>query len=640
MRSGRSEHGQVLPIVAVLMAIMVAFAGITIDIGRLWAERRYLQNAADAAALAGCTALIRGDTTGAADSRARQIGNANLARSPAGGTGSLTGTLRYEAGHDGDPSYLRQGVIVNANGTVRVAIESTVPTALARVLGVNNLETRARAMCRTEGRPYIPLLARRYVRAPGPHGGFVDHLAADIGSPRNHAQGQVDTDDVLGYDVRTPASASAPGPEFFLYGPQSKASNESSFHGFVAFDIRDFETHTSRVYLNGVQPGANPSTQRASQGAYITRRYPGPLFPPVTSPAHPYSQVAVIGGMDTAHTVHPFDNKFNVNDEVMLGVYSGTVLEVADFSVIAPQRIDLPANAAGGASVSFSVLRDNRFNQLVNLALRGDNNAANPAFDLIDEQGTDQTWASSNPNAGKFTGRFDINNFAPTTRGTKVTMRDFTTRTVPPGIYTVWIVANARNSGSTINQRTHSYSVPVRVGGATRDFNLDDSILSGVTAGPGGTISLPISVETLTDTTAWGATTPVTLSVDAASLPPGLSPAQVTFTATSVVPNTTGNQSTLNINTSGMMPGLYEMHLRATGVNGAGQPVTHVEEVTIGVGISPGDKKYVEIIGWALFRVTGIGNNWIKVRAISQVYASPDDAGLQSAHNARLVPWQ
>ena len=43
------------------------------DVGRFYSERRFLQNAADAAALAAANALIRGERAPQADARAREV---------------------------------------------------------------------------------------------------------------------------------------------------------------------------------------------------------------------------------------------------------------------------------------------------------------------------------------------------------------------------------------------------------------------------------------------------------------------------------------------------------------------------------------------------------------------------------------
>ncbi|HEV8546323.1 MAG TPA: pilus assembly protein TadG-related protein, partial [Candidatus Limnocylindrales bacterium] len=55
-------RGQVLVIFALSITVLFAAAGLAFDIGRFYSERRFLQNAADAAALAAASALTRGET--------------------------------------------------------------------------------------------------------------------------------------------------------------------------------------------------------------------------------------------------------------------------------------------------------------------------------------------------------------------------------------------------------------------------------------------------------------------------------------------------------------------------------------------------------------------------------------------------
>jgi len=56
-RRGRHEHGQVIVIVAIAMAVMLIGTAFVIDAGFAWAETRTTQNAADAAARAGAVTL-------------------------------------------------------------------------------------------------------------------------------------------------------------------------------------------------------------------------------------------------------------------------------------------------------------------------------------------------------------------------------------------------------------------------------------------------------------------------------------------------------------------------------------------------------------------------------------------------------
>jgi hypothetical protein len=553
----------------------------------------------------------------------------------------------YTDGHAGDPAYLESGIIV-AGSTVRVAIYSTVPTTLARVIGIPQLETGARARCSLEGSPSIPIVARRYVNPPGPGDGFTDFLATAATS----TSGAADTTNPLGYNGRTPASEDYPGPALELYGPDSKANNDSSFRGFVALDVRNFESTTSRVYYNGVTAGMSENTLKSKEGAYITDAYPGPAFPAVTSPATGATQVGVLSGNDTAMVVGNFEDVYAIGDRLLLAVYDGTVMEIPDFSITPPSSITLPTTTITPVNgPSFTVSRNDAFASTVELHLHGDRLAPNPAYDILPDP------SITPPAVGDMnqpTWSTDV--FVPAKHGTVVNMNAISTTVVTPGIYTVWL------EGHSGNPYFQTRRVPVAVkidgaglagtptGPARRDFSLGNSVSSGSTTSYGGTITLPIYVSTTSaSATRWGATgSAVSLSWDtasfatcslgAASIP---SPSQIAFGATSVTPSASGSGalSNLSINTSGLGAGCYSFVIRATGTNGDGQPVTHLQTVTFTVATSASSGQYVDIIGFAVFQVTDLTANSIAARAVTGIYPDPNDLALRRAQEPRLIPW-
>jgi Flp pilus assembly protein TadG len=635
----RDACGQVLVIVALLLTVLLAFAGFAIDIGRQVAERRHVQTAADAGALAACHSLIAGESDSAASADARETALANLAGSPAGATATIApdGAPFYQSGHAGDPAYLNSGILISGT-SVRVAISSTLSTTVARVIGVTSLDTGAKARCQLQGGPALPLVARRYLNAPGPGNGFVDTLATDATS----ANGQVDSTNVLGYDVRTPASETEPGPQMDLYGPNSKAANDNSFRGFVALDVRNFQSTTSRIYYNGVTAGTSVNTLKNIEGAYIIDGYIGPMFPPITSPADPNDQVATLSGNDTSMVLGNFSQVYDVGDRILLAVYNGTVMQIPDFSISPPTAIVVPSTTVTPITgPNFTVSRNDAFNSTVALLLRGDHNTSNPAYDIIDEPPSTGDPLPGNMNMPTWS----QNNFIPDKNGTTVAMNSIRTTAVPAGIYTVWIEGQ---SGNPYFQ-TRRYPVPVKVGGAARDFSLANSSVSGSTSTLGGSISIPIYVSTTSaSSTKWGATgSDVALSYDTASFTDcGLNAAaigagQITLSPTSVTPTSSGNgaPSTLSINTTGLAAGCYRFDLRATGTNGDGQPVTHLQPITFTVATSASSGSYVDIIGFAVFEITAYDANSITAEAVTGVYADPNDQALRRAQQARLIAW-
>jgi Flp pilus assembly protein TadG len=654
-RQPADERGQVLVLFAILITILLAFAAFTIDIGRQVAERRHVQTAADAGALAACRALIAGDTDGAAAQAASEVVLANLQGSPAGAAATVASPATY-ADEDGngsiDADELTSGIVV-ASTSVRVAISSTVETTLARVVGITTLETGARARCNLQGGPAIPIVARRYANPPGPGNGFVDHVATIATS----GSGQVDNVDPRGYGSRTPASEAAPGPQFSIYGNESKASNDASFRGFVALDVRNFEGTATRVYYNGVTAGTNPNTLKDIEGAYLVNGYKGPAFPPVSTPPNGSTQVAVLSGNSTSFVVHQFDDKFKVGDRVMLGVYDGTVMEIPDFALTPPVEISLPATTTtpyNGPKVKVS--RNKEFLSTVTLSLAGDADAVaagQPASTNIipDPPVTPPTVGHISEPV------WSQNVFTPAVKGTDVAMNAFQTNTVAPGIYTVWIEGE---SGNPYYQRRR-VTVPVRIQKdangdgdyndagdvkVVRDFSLINSVLDGSTPTLGASISLPIHVNTTSAaSTRWNGGA-VTLSWDTGSLTncslnsTPLGSASIGFSASSVAPTTgTGALSTLTINTTGLAQGCYMFTLRARGTNGDAQPVTHLQSVRFTVATTTSSGQYVDIIGFTVFQIDAITANDILGHAVTGVYPDPNNQALRRAQRSRLVPW-
>ena len=636
-----AARGQVLVIFAILLVILLGFAGLSIDVGRQNAEQRHIQTAADAAALAACRALIEGASDAAAATAGRNVARINIERSPAGANAQIAAdnARLYQDGHAGDPAYLLSGIIVSGT-TVRVAIWSSVETTLARVVGVSTLDTSARAKCQLQGGPAIPIVARRYSAAPGPGSGFTDFLATTSTS----TTGAVDAFSVMGYGGRTPASEADPGPVFELYGPGAKASNEADFRGFVALDVRNFQSTTSRVYYNGVTSGITENTLKNIEGDYLLTGYPGPMFPPITNPPDPNDQVAVLLGNDSAQVIGNFDDVFEVGDRLLLGVYNGTVMQIPDFAISPPAAITLPSTTITPVNgPNFTVSRNDEFNSTVTLHLHGDiaaTGVGHPEWDILPDPSVtpplpgdmnQPTWST------------DV--FIPDKNGTTVGMSGIRTTAVPAGIYTVWLEGH---SGNPYFQTRRS-PVPVKVGGAVRDFSLANSTTSAAIAAIGGSASIPIYVSTTSaSATRWGTGgSAVTLGVDASSFTDcsygaaTIGAGQLTLSATALMPTSSGQGalSTLTINSVGLAPGCYKFNVRGYGTNGDGQPVVHIQPITFTVATTVSGGSYVDLIGFAVFEVTDLTANAISGRAVTGVYADQDDQNLRRAQRARLRPW-
>ena len=639
-RSSTEPRGQIIVIVALGIVVLLAFAGIAVDLGRLMAERRHMQTAADAAALAACQSLKDGAVAdvAAATTRARSVASVNLDGSPSGTAGTIADPAVYED-QDGsgylDADELVSGVVVSLT-SVRVAISGDVQTTLARVVGIPTLGVGARAHCTLVQEPALPMVARRYDGPPGPGGSFVDVLATEATS----TSGQVDANP-LGYDGRTPARDEVgwKGPPFEIYGVGSKAHNSSEFRGFINLDIRDFRDITSRDYYNGEEPGTNENTMKAEQAEYVYTGYPGPGFPAAVQPPTGALQVATLSGHNTGHLVDAFDDMFDVGDRLFLAVYDGTVRAIPDFSITPPSRITLPSTTGSPTDgPTFTVSRNDQFTGTVELQLVGDDDAPDPDDNILPVSGTGA------PAAGEMNEPvFNPDNFlfAANQSSRSVVMEDFTTNAVAPGIYTVWVMGE-----SNVPYKGRRHPVPVYVGGATRGFHLLNSSLSASADGYGDTVTYTIRVRNDSWSTG-GSATQVALSWDPDSLSdcilnPIAAPAGMTvgFSATSVTPgNGQGTASTMTVDTDGLASGCYLFTVRAHATNSDGQPVTRLATATLYVVSEPTDGEYVEIIGFAAFEIESVGSNTIIGRAISPICADPDCAELRAVQRARLIPW-
>jgi hypothetical protein len=95
----------------------------------------------------------------------------------------------------------------------------------------------------------------------------------------------------------------------------------------------------------------------------------------------------------------------------------------------------------------------------------------------------------------------------------------------------------------------------------------------------------------------------------------------------------------VTINGGSLGPGEYPLTIRATGTNSAGQKVTHLIPVLLDIATASTSSQYVDILGFAIFRITNVNSNSVDGYAISSVYADQNDPALRRGQVARLVPW-
>jgi hypothetical protein len=91
-----------------------------------------------------------------------------------------------------------------------------------------------------------------------------------------------------------------------------------------------------------------------------------------------------------------------------------------------------------------------------------------------------------------------------------------------------------------------------------------------------------------------------------------------------------------------MSPGRHRFVIRATGLNGDStpRPVTHLLQVSVDVATGgSSNTDYVDIVGFAVMRITSMDTNTVNAYAITPVIADPNDSRLLRGQTARLVPW-
>jgi hypothetical protein len=319
-------------------------------------------------------------------------------------------------------------------------------------------------------------------------------------------------------------------------------------------------------------------------------------------------------------------------------------MQIPDFAISPPVAIVVPSTTGSPiAGPNFTVSRNDAFASTVTLHLHGDFDATaagHAADDILPTPPVDP------PGVGDMNQpTWSTDTFIPAKNGTTVSMSNIKTNAIPAGIYTVWIEGH---SGNPYFQ-ARRYPVPVKVGGAVRDFSLSNSTTNGSAATLGASISMPIYLSTTNAAaTKWGPTgTAVALTVDDGSftdcslVAASIGPGQITLSPTSVTPSSSGQGalSTLRISTVGLAPGCYRFDVRARGTNGAGQPVTHLLPITFTVATASSSGEYVDIIGFATFEITDITSNDISGRAVSGVVADSGDPTLRRSQQARLSPW-
>jgi hypothetical protein len=212
---------------------------------------------------------------------------------------------------------------------------------------------------------------------------------------------------------------------------------------------------------------------------------------------------------------------------------------------------------------------------------------------------------------------------------------------LPAGIYTIWVQGHSP-SPYLID---HYSPVSINVGAVGRDFTTTGFGTLFDMAATGGTSTKTFDISTSnTGSSAFSVSgDTVTVSVEGGPESNGVLP--VGIGAISVTPSSftlaKGETHTISVSISGgsLGPGEYPLTIRATGTNSAGQKVTHLIPVLLDIATASTSSQYVDILGFAIFRITAVNSNSVDGYAISGVYLDQNDPALRRGQVARLVPW-
>ena len=637
------ERGQVLVIFVLSLVALMGAAGLAVDMGRFYSERRFLQNAADAAALAAANALIRGGTEDDARADANAVLTRNYSIPPNGVVPNLppgSGNEVYTSGHAGDPAYLLDGILISGGG-IRVAVRNTISYTFGRVVGLDTNTLVGRARVRFDGN-LLPIAVRRYVNAPGSNIGvapctdnfteFMDFFAtantACLGTDTNDTT-RVDPNPGAAFDPAAPdGDRSNHGPIVEILGQGADPDNGADFRGFIALDIRNFSTSSSQRYYNEVTPSTNALTLKDMQAQWILDGgYPaGAMLPPAVTPPDPNDQVATLDGNSAGLAIDAFMDRFAPGDAILVAVYPGVTMQIPDFSMTTPATVAAPETGEVSSAGQFRVSRNQAFSGTVALTTEVDaGDPLNPLFLGQLDGGTTPIDYSPNPVTPSLG------------TGTTVLMEDLDTNGATPGIYTLWLRGEASSPYLSVKYTPFA----LRVGTVSRDFTITSSTSEQTAVAVGNTVSFTLNLKRSGG--AFGGS--VALSLEALpgeTLPAGLG--AVSFSPSSVAPaGGSGSDSTLTIDTGTMAPGQYDFVVRATGVNGDPTPrsVTHLLTLRVNVATSSagGNQEYVDIVGFAVMRVASMNSNTVSAYAITPMITDPSDSRLRRGQVARLSPW-
>ncbi|HEX9045070.1 MAG TPA: pilus assembly protein TadG-related protein [Candidatus Limnocylindrales bacterium] len=671
-RERAAERGQVLVVFALSITALLGIASVAIDVGRMWTEQRVMQNAADAAALGAGKAVVLGvATSGSTVATARQaavnILAIDLAGSPVGvpafgaanpavydTSGLPSGLLDGIVFTDSNGSVLADNAALTAIADIRIALRTNVDFLLGRAVGISAGQVHARAHVTLSALgSLLPVAVRRYLGGAGPNNPVPapcpDPLSTtntffDLAATQaTDCQWAIDTTSPIGYGGRTPASQTSPGPIIQLVGQGAGANAGGvSFRGFINLDVRNFSASDSRVYYNGMTSGTNSNTAKNLEAGWVSapNGYPGPLFPPVAWPPDPNDQVGVMDGNAAGKVVSSIEQRFSVGSIVLCSLYDGTVKTTPAF--VLSQTQPMPTLTAGTTvdAGQFLITPNKSFTDFVALSV-----PRAPSWLTV--------------------GSVQPTPIQPTyPQGSTFILHGVSTAAnTPATIDTLWLRGSDTNQPNQLNAPDYYLPVEVQVGTVAKDFSWLPTQPAVTPTTWGDTVSLDLTITTVGGADfSSGNSIGVSLDQTGSVRPPFPSTSywftlngqnvgtSATVPVTTAVTTNNGNGKgnvtsytgtvTLNVNTTLLgSQSTYAVPLVMSGTNSSGQGIHHEVLFKVNASTATQNNNYIDISGFAAYRITAMDANTIWGQAVSPVAASASDPQLAAALRPRLVPW-
>jgi len=380
MKRPATRHaGQAIVLVAVFAVTLLVFLGLATDSGILYVERRHLQNTVDAACLAAATDMAMGQDGTTAQATALTYINNNL---------DASAPLAF------DRASLNAQVPPPSGGNIRVTAAVRSYSYFMRLVGIETYNVMARARCGiTAGGGLSPLAINRYPGydttgtkfEPGLNTGLtleqyyrrnkafvVRDILEAANNPDNNGQNDAILNDgsdpsstECGNDERNwndwpslgdrvartgpyrtscpEATEANPGPEIVIAGRGAIPSNGNpSFTGPVMLDVR--RVSSGPDYYNGVSADTALAVYKDLIAEYILNDYPGPSIPTG-------EQLGLVPGVSAGIIVEAIDARYDVDQEISVLIYDGTVRKKGDFQLsITCQQGQAPYTSGNNAS--------------------------------------------------------------------------------------------------------------------------------------------------------------------------------------------------------------------------------------------------------------------------------------------------